>query len=241
MTKYITRTCLILLTVIMSGAAIAASGAREAIEKSLREVMPDVTPDEIRPSPVEGLSEVLIGPKVFYISNDGRYLFQGNLIDIKTRTDISEQRRKVARLDALDDLGEANMIIFPAEKERHTITVFTDVDCGYCRKLHKEIDQYNSRGITVRYLLFPRSGKDTPSYYKAVSVWCADDRRDALTRSKAGEELPRAECSNPVMTSIELGHLLGIQGTPAIVLDDGEMVPGYVPAARLAHLLDSSS
>ena len=239
MKKYIAGACLAFL--VMSGASIAASGARDTIEKSLREVLPDLTPSEIRPSPVAGISEVLIGPKLFYMTNDGKYLFQGSLIDIKTRTDISEQRRKAARLDAINGFGEANMIIFPAEKERHTITVFTDVDCGYCRKLHKEIDQYNSRGITVRYMLFPRSGKDTPSYYKAVTVWCADDRRDALTRSKAGEDLPRAECSNPVMTSMELGHLLGIQGTPAIVLDDGELVPGYVPAARLAHMLDSSS
>jgi thiol:disulfide interchange protein DsbC len=224
----------------MSGLSLAASDAQVAIERALKEIMPEIAPSEIRPSPVAGLSEVLIGPKLFYMTNDGNYLFQGSLIDIKTRTDISEERRKVVRLDEINKVGENSMIIFPAEKERHTITVFTDIDCGYCRKLHKEIDQYNAKGITVRYMMFPRSGKNTPSYYKAVSVWCADDRRDALTRSKAGETLPKAECSNPVTTHMNLGELLGIQGTPAIVLDNGELLPGYVPANRLAQVLDSS-
>ncbi|MGD2137160.1 MAG: bifunctional protein-disulfide isomerase/oxidoreductase DsbC [Gammaproteobacteria bacterium] len=240
MTKRITGICLMPLVLMVSGLATAATDTQNAIRQSLGQVMPDFTPSEIRPSPVEGLSEVLIGPKLFYMTNDGKYLFQGSLIDIKTRTDISEQRRKVVRLEAVDNVGEDNMIIFPAKDERHKITVFTDVDCGYCRKLHKEIDKYNNKGITVRYLMFPRSGKDTPSYYKAVSVWCSDDRREALTRAKAGETLPRAECSNPVNSHMDLGKLLGIQGTPAIVLDDGELVPGYVPPNRLAQVLDSS-
>jgi len=172
------------------------------------------------------------------VTNDGKYLIQGSLIEVKSRTDLSEVRRKAIRLDAVNAVGEDNMIIFPARKPRHTITVFTDIDCGYCRKLHKEVGQFNDKGITVRYLMFPRSGVNTPSYYKAVSVWCEDDRNAALTESKAGKTLPKADCDNPVKAHMELGKLLGVSGTPAIVLDDGELLPGYVPAVKMARMLD---
>ena len=132
------------------------------------------------------------------------------------------------------------MIIFPASKPRHTLTVFTDIDCGYCRKLHSDIDKYNDEGITVRYLPFPRSGPDTPSYYKAVSVWCSDDRRAALTRAKAGQDVPNATCDNPVRASLALGHKLGVNGTPALILEDGHLLPGYVPPKKLAQVMEQS-
>jgi thiol:disulfide interchange protein DsbC len=188
---------------------------------------------------VEGVSEVLMGPAVFYITNDGRYLFQGSLIDMKTREDLSETRRKETRIAAINDFGEDRMIIFPAKEPRHTITVFTDIDCGYCRKLHSEIDKYNAAGITVRYLLYPRSGPNSPSYDKAVSVWCKEDRRQALTDAKAGIQLAKADCDNPVKEEYDLGGLIGVRGTPAIILEDGEMLPGYVPANKLAKSLDA--
>jgi thiol:disulfide interchange protein DsbC len=189
MTKQIAGICLLLLALTGVNAGAAESESQAAIRQSLGKVLPGVTPDEIRPSPMQGVSEVLVGPRLFYISNDGKYLLQGSLIDLETRRDISEERRKDIRLEAINKVGSDNMIVFPAEKERHTITVFTDIDCGYCRKLHKEIDQFNAEGITVRYLMFPRAGIDSPSYNKAVSVWCADDRRAALTHAKLGEEV----------------------------------------------------
>jgi len=116
--------------------------------------------------------------------------------------------------------------------------VFTDIDCGYCRKLHGEIDQFNAKGITVRYLAFPRSGIGAPSYNKAVSVWCDKDPQAAMTRAKNGETLPKADCDNPVKEQYELGQLIGVQGTPAIIMEDGALLPGYVPAAKLAAALD---
>ena len=241
MKKPIAGICLLLLALTACNAGAAGSDANAAIKQSLAKVLPGVTPDEIRPSPMQGVSEVLVGPRLFYISNDGRYLLQGSLIDLETRKDISEERRKGIRLDAINEVGSDNMIVFPAEKERHTITVFTDIDCGYCRKLHKEIDQFNAEGITVRYLMFPRSGIDTPSFDKAVSVWCADDRRAALTRAKAGEKIAPRKCDNPVKDQYELGGMLGVTGTPALILDNGELLPGYVPAKRLAQALEGSS
>jgi thiol:disulfide interchange protein DsbC len=246
MQKRIIKLCLSLLAVAIAGYAItgyaiAESADRAAIQKSLQSLLPDFRADNISPSPIKGISEVIIGPQLFYVTNDGKYLFQGSLIDIKSRTDISEERRKTARLDAVNAMGDDNMIVFPASKPRHTITVFTDIDCGYCRKLHKEIDQFNERGITVRYMLYPRSGVNTASYYKAVSVWCEDDRNAALTDSKAGKSLPKASCDNPVKAHMDLGKALGVRGTPAIVLDDGELVPGYIPAAKLSRQLDKKS
>ena len=241
MRKRMIKLFLPLMVVVMAGYAVAGDSNRALIEKSLQSISPDFKVDEIAPSPIKGVSEVLVGPRLFYVTNDGKYLFQGSLIDIKTRTDISEERRKAARLKAVNAMSEDEMIIFPAKKPRHTITVFTDIDCGYCRKLHDEIDQYNARGITVRYLMYPRSGVNTPSYYKAVSVWCEDDRNVALTDSKSGKTLPRASCDNPVKAHMELGELLGVRGTPAIVLDDGEMMPGYVPAVKLSKALDKKS
>jgi len=241
MNKRFTGICLLFLGMSLFNPSVAETSTQEAITKSLSSIFPGVTPDEITPSPMEGVSEVLIGPRLMYISNDGKYLLQGSLIDLKTRTDISEERRNGIRLDALKELGEEKMIVFPAKEQKHTITVFTDIDCGYCRKLHGEMDKYNAEGITVRYLMFPRAGVGSPSYNKAVTVWCSKDQLDAMTRSKSGENLPNASCDNPIKEEYELGQLLGVQGTPAIIMEDGAMLPGYVPAARLAKVLEAGS
>ena len=241
MNKRFTGICLLFLGMSLFNLSVAETSTQEAITKSLSSIFPGVTPDNITPSPMEGVSEVLIGPRLMYISNDGKYLLQGSLIDLKTRTDISEERRNGIRMDALNELGEEKMIVFPAKEQKHTITVFTDIDCGYCRKLHGEMDKYNAEGITVRYLMFPRAGVDSPSFNKAVTVWCSKDQQDAMTRSKSGENLPNASCDNPIKEEYELGQLLGVQGTPAIIMEDGAMLPGYVPAARLAKVLEAGS
>jgi thiol:disulfide interchange protein DsbC len=242
MIKRIAGLCLLLVAPGLLNTAMAEPPSQAAIKKSLAAVLPGVALDNINPSPVDGVSEVQVGPRLLYVTNDGKYMLQGSLIDLETRVDVSEERRKGIRLDAINAVGEDNMIIFPASKPRHTVTVFTDIDCGYCRKLHNEIAQYNDNGITVRYMMFPRSGIDSPSYNKAVAVWCAKDHQDALTRSKAGEQLQSGtDCANPVKQHYELGQLIGVRGTPALVLDDGEMLPGYVPAVKLAKALDTGS
>ena len=230
----------ILPILALLAAAAAHAGSDEDIRKAVGEVLPGLPVESIRPSPIDGVSEVQLGSRIFYISNDGKYLLQGNLIDMKTRVDLSEERRKEIRVGAIDDLGKDKMIVFPAKSPKHEITVFTDIDCTYCRKLHREIEQYNARGITVRYVMYPRSGVNTPSYDKAVAVWCEKDHQDALTRAKAGEELTGSkDCDNPVKDHMKLGETMGLRGTPAIVLANGEMLPGYVPADKLAVALDS--
>ncbi|MCC7256811.1 MAG: DsbC family protein [Gammaproteobacteria bacterium] len=220
--------------------AALADGEAEAIQRRLAERFPEVRAEQITPSPIPGLFELRIGPQIAYVSADGRFLVRGDIIDATTDANVSEARRSAARLAAIDDVGEARMIVFSPKQVKHTVSVFTDVECGYCRKLHRELDQYLAQGIRVRYLLFPRGGPDSEGWTKAEQVWCSADRNDALTRSKRGEVLTTRVCSpTPVHEHYALGIMLGVQGTPAIVTDTGELVPGYVPAGELAVYLDT--
>ncbi|MEZ5542722.1 MAG: thioredoxin fold domain-containing protein [Pseudomonadota bacterium] len=237
-TRQITAAGLLALGALAMHFVNAGTGLDDTIRKAVSNVLPDATIDAITPAPIPGISEVLLGTKLYYVSNDGKYIIDGTLIELATRTDLSAQRLSSVRHELMKKVSEKDMIIFPADKPRHTLTVFTDIDCGYCRKLHNDIASYNAEGITVRYLPFPRTGPNTPSYYKAVSVWCSEDRRDALTRAKSGADIPRTTCDNPVLTSLELGHELGVSGTPALVLEDGQLLPGYVPPKKLAQVLE---
>ncbi|WP_462328511.1 DsbC family protein [Thiohalocapsa halophila] len=225
---------------VTASAAVAADEAA-TIRAALAEVLPDFKPTSVKATPMEGLYEVEIGPQVMFVTGDGRYLIDGAIIDLESRENIAEQAQARARLRSIEQVGEENMVVFEAPSPEHTITVFTDIDCGYCRKLHEQIQAYNDAGISVRYMFYPRAGADSPAYDKAVSVWCADNRQEAMTRAKAGESMPKRQCANPVAEHRQLGELMGIRGTPAIVLDSGDMVPGYVEPKRLAGLLEQSA
>ena len=241
MNKRIAALCLMLPGVFGSGYLLAESAAEKAIRASLSRAIPAHAIDKVSPSPVEGISEVLVGMSMYYVSNDGRYVLEGKLIDLETRTDLTEERLSAARKQTLAGIDQQSMIVFPAQKARHTITVFTDIDCGYCRKLHNEMSEYNANGITVRYLSFPRTGPNSKSFNKAVSVWCAEDRNAAMTSAKSGKDLPRKDCDNPVKDHFDLGMRMGVAGTPAILTEDGSLLPGYVPAKRLAQELEKQS
>jgi thiol:disulfide interchange protein DsbC len=195
--------------------------------------------DSVTPTPLRGLYEVVMGSQVLYLSEDGRFAIQGDMVDLSTRSNLTEVRRGALRLKAVEAVGESNMVVFvPSGPVKHTVTVFTDIDCGYCRKLHSEMAAYNQNGIKVRYLMYPRAGIDSESYRKAVAVWCADNRQDALTRAKRGENIPLKTCENPVKEQYELGVALGVKGTPSLILEDGEIIPGYVPPTQLAQILE---
>jgi thiol:disulfide interchange protein DsbC len=233
---------LVLIPGLYLGAALAAETATDTvIRAAIKKILPHASIDEITPSPMAGLSEVVMGANLYYVSNDGKYIIQGSMIDLNTRVDLSNERLKGVRLGLLKTIDEKDMIVFPASEQRHVISVFTDIDCGYCRKLHKEIKEYNNRGITVRYLSFPRAGANSPAFHEAESVWCSENRQDALTRAKLGEKLPLAKCDNPVLREMELGSQMGVTGTPSIFMEDGDLLPGYVPAAKLAAELDRRS
>lgn len=224
------------------GTALSAEPEDKDIEKirnSLVLLLPGVKPDSISKTPIPGLYEVLFGPRLLYMSADGRYLLQGDITDLETRKNITEPRVASAKLEAVNAIGEDNMISFGKDDSKYTITVFTDIDCGYCRKLHAEMDQFNENDIRVRYLFYPRAGIGSESYNKAVSVWCADDKTGAMTTAKAGGPLDDKTCNNPVKDHFMLGQVLGLEGTPAMVLDDGTVIPGYIPAPKLKVALDA--
>jgi thiol:disulfide interchange protein DsbC len=197
-----------------------------------------VRPDSIKPTPVAGIYEVAYGTEVVYFTADGRYMFNGSLFDMNTRQDLTDQTRNGARKAALDSLDEGEMVVYTPKDPKHTITVFTDVDCPYCRKLHAEMSQYQDLGIKVRYLLFPRTGVGSPSYKKAVSVWCADDRNKAMDLAKQGKPVKEKTCENPVKEQMRVGQVIGVRGTPAILFENGQIVPGYRPAKEIGVLLD---
>ena len=220
------------------GVSGAAQADAKSVEDALKQALPHIKPDSVQPSPVPGLYEVMVGPKLFYVSEDGRYLMQGSMIDLKDRKDLTEARVSQARLTALDKEGLANMLVFKPKQTKYVTYVFTDIDCGYCRKLHSEIDQYMNEGIEIRYLFFPRSGPNTESYFKAVSVWCAKDRNAAFTKAKKGETPERKECDNPVDEHMALASAFGANGTPMIVTEKGDILPGYVPAPQLVKMLE---
>jgi len=226
---------LLLFTLVVARAAEDAPEA--AIRASLAVFLPDLKPDSISATPVAGLYEVVFGPRLLYMTADGRFLVQGSILDLEQNANITEPRRNAVKARAVDAIGEDNMIIYEPEKTRYTITVFTDIDCAYCRKLHASLDEYLKRGIRIRYLFYPRAGRDSESYAKAVAVWCADDRKAAMTKAKKGEPIAMKTCPNPVSDHMDLGRLLSIRGTPALVLQDGEILPGYVPPAQLAAAL----
>ena len=206
---------------------------------AMKKILPKLDPQAVQPSPIPGIYQVALPPQLFYISADGRYAFDGDIIDLHTNTDVSTPVRDHLRLAAIEKVGEKNMIIYGPKNAKHTVTVFTDIDCPYCRKLHSEMAQYNQAGIRVRYLAYPRAGLHSNSYRKAVSVWCAKNRNKALTEAKQGKDPEPRTCDNPVAREYELGQRLGIRGTPAIVTETGQVIPGYVPAQRLKAILDA--
>ena len=229
---------LIIMSVI-SLSSYADSAKEDAIKAKLVESFPAHTPDSISKSPVEGLYEAVYGTQVIYVTEDARYLIQGVVMDLDDgKRDLTEVAANRARQKFMVQVEKQETISFGAKNPKHTITVFTDIDCGYCRKLHNEMDQYASYGIKVNYLLFPRNGIDSPSFSKAVSVWCSKDRADALTKAKNGVEIPAGDCENPVASHFDLGQNIGVTGTPAILTANGQLMPGYLPAQQLAQRLD---
>lgn len=225
-------------------AAPKAGSGDPRVELAAR--IPGVTPEELRPSPVPGLYELSRGADVTYVTADGKYILTGDLYQIAqsgTYPNLSENRRRELRIKRLGEVPESRMVVFaPATPPKYTVTVFTDPDCAWCRKLHSQIAEYNKLGIKVRYAFFPREGPDTEAWTKSEAVWCAADRKSALTQAKLGKAVKSAKCANtPVRQTWELGHEIGIEGTPGLVLADGELIPGYLPPNQLLAKLAEGS
>lgn len=206
----------------------------------LAKALGNIPNSSIKPAPVPGWYEVANGSAVGYVSADAKYLFDGDLIDLSNRVNLTERRRNDWRKTVVSGVDESKMIIFEPKKVKHTVTVFTDVDCGYCRKLHAEIDDYMAEGIRIRYIFYPLRGEQAKSYKTAEKVWCSEDRNEALTQAKQGKNISAEPCENPVGMHLNTGKEIGIRGTPGMITENGQLLPGYMPAKALLAELEKA-
>ena len=222
---------------------LASVGWADTLDKDeLAAVLPGVAIDHIYDSPISGMYEIAVGTNVAYVSDDGKYLLQGELFDLDSSENLTERSRSRVRVDLLASVDLDSAIVFGVKDQpaKHRVIVFTDIDCGYCRKLHQEIKEINALGIEVEYLFYPRSGPGTESWSKAGNVWCADNRNEALTAAKAGGDVAARKCENtPVQAHYDLGQRVGVRGTPAIFSESGVQLGGYLPAEALLGRLDA--
>ena len=195
--------------------------------------------EDLRPSPIPSIYEFVQGADVSYLTADGKYFLDGNLYDMATRENLSEALRTRARLAMISAVPESQMLIFSPKNPQYTITVFTDVDCAYCRKLHSEMAELNRLGVRVRYMFYPRTGPNTDSWKKAEAVWCSANRNEALTQAKLGGKVDVTKTcdANPVAREYALGQSIGVRGTPAILTENGDYISGYMPPKELVAQL----
>lgn len=235
-------TALLPLLLMAACTACAAEDSElDKVRKSVTQKLPGIDPAMVTESQAPGLYQVQKGSVFGYLTRDGRYLIQGDMVDLVTGEEISERQRETARLQVLKQFGPDQVIEFaPKDGVKNWVTVFTDVDCGYCRHLHAQMAEYNAQGIGIRYLFYPRSGPNTESFSQAEAVWCSADRKDALTRAKRGEHINAPKCANPIQKHYDAGDALGINATPMLILPDGELVRGYLPPPALVARLKNT-
>ena len=217
--------------------AVKSSGNDAAVRAGLGKLAPGIKISSIKPSPLAGLSEVVIDGQVIYVSNDGKYLLQGVIVETASRRNLTEISEASVRKVLLAGVPAARKISFAPADAKYRVTVFTDIDCGYCRKMHTQMDEYNRLGIAVDYLFFPRTGPGSESFQKAINVWCAPDRKLAMTSAKNGKTLPDKDCANSVAQDYALGRKAGVDGTPAVFAADGMQLGGYLSPQDLLKAL----
>lgn len=230
---------LLIVAALATTTSVHGGETEDAIAEKLTAAIPGLKISDVRQSEAEGLYEVdSNNGETIYTTADGQYILTGDLLKVTSSgiANVSEQGRASQRARKMAEFDEEGVISYPAKgEEKASVAVFTDIDCPYCRKLHDEVPQLNEMGITVHYYGFPRSGPDTPSFRKYISVWCSDDQQAAMDAAKQGRSVKDQSCENPVAEQFQLGSRVGVTGTPAIVLEDGNMVRGYVPAEKLAE------
>jgi thiol:disulfide interchange protein DsbC len=212
-----------------------------AIE-AVRQLNPRVTVDKVGAAPIKGFREAIVQGQVVYVSDDGRYLFlpgpQGALYDVTAKQNLSESALSGMRKDLLKTIPVSERIVFAPPNPKYTVAIFTDIECGYCRKFHSQIAEYNRQGIAVQYMAFPRMGLGSEDHKKMISVWCSADRRKALTDAKSDRAVPAKDCKNTVTMQYDVGQRAGLSGTPMIIAEDGTTVGGYLPPQQLREALD---
>jgi thiol:disulfide interchange protein DsbC len=209
-----------------------ADAERERVRQKIASLVEDA-PFEMNDGPVAGVYEVFLGGQIVFVYQQGDHLLIGELFDTEKKINYAEaaEQERVSKIIA--DIPTEDMIVFGPDNPKRHITVFTDIDCPYCRKLQEEVPALTAAGIQVRYLAFPRAGVGSKTYSEMVSVWCAEDQHAAMTDAMEGRYAPTLTCENPVARQYELGGLAGVRGTPTIIIDDGTVIPGYMPAAEM--------
>ena len=232
------------LAAVLFASPLALAGDEGAQLEKVRETVTgkfdQIKPEEVNPSPIDGWYEIQKGSIVAYISADGRYLMQGDLIDLDKNTNLSEAARNTSRRELISSVPDSETIVFSPDHPKYRVTVFTDVECPYCRRLHSQIKDYMAKGIEIRYLLYPREGPDSRSWKTSERIWCSADRPNALTMAKLDKKFDTQDCDDAaeIAHQYALGKDVGLEGTPAIVLDDGTLIGGYLPPSLLKARLD---
>ena len=231
-----------LIGIFAAAPSIADDAELESVRDAITGRFESIDRDSVKPGPVDGWYMIQQGAIIAYVSSDARYLLQGDIIDLESRANLTEVARNDNRRELMAALDDSDVIAFSPEEVKHTVTVFTDIDCTFCRRLHAQIDEYMEAGIEVRYLLYPRNGPASSSWSTSEDVWCSTDRNGALTAAKSDQDFETQACdSTPVQNHYVLGKEVGLSGTPAIVLEDGTLIGGYLPPAQLLTRLNRNA
>jgi len=217
---------------------LAAADDYDQVRERLSTLVDGEIDISIAESPLPGILQVRLGSDIVYMTSDGRYLLQGRVLDLDTRQDITDQAKSQIRRELIDGIDYDQLISYGAEDSEFEIIVFTDVDCGYCRRLHQQVDEYNAAGIRISYAAFPRAGAGSETFRKMTSVWCSDDQQAAMDLAKGGGTPEPVDCQAPVADQYQLGQSVGVTGTPALVTPGGDLIPGYVPPNDLRVRLE---
>ena len=228
-----------LILIFFATSAIANDALKKEFQKSLSRLSSDFEISDVKETPIKGIYQVTIGPDVIYMSRDGNYVLKGEILDIGNRRNLTEDFHAQKRINLLNTIADSEYIEFSSTKTKNHIYVFTDVDCGYCRKLHRDVPELNSMGIAVRYLAYPRAGVDSIIGEEMRNVWCAENRQKALTTSKNRQPIEVKICDAPIARHHALGRELDVTGTPAIFLENGRKLPGYIPPDELYEQINN--
>jgi len=228
----------ICFALVTTASALAADRDYEQVRERLGALVGSDSEISIAESPLPNILQVRLGSDIVYITDDGRYLLQGRVLDLDTRQDITDQARSKIRRELIDDIDYDELISYGSEDAEFEVIVFTDVDCGYCRRLHQQVAEYNDADIRISYAAFPRAGLGSQTFNKMTSVWCSADQQAAMDLAKGGGTPEPAECDSPVADLYQLGQSVGVTGTPALVTPGGDLIPGYVPPEDLRTRLE---
>ncbi len=226
------RLCLLVILTAAVWTSVSQASEMDKVRAQLMNALAGSSVEDVEPSAIAGIYSAKLNGKLVYVSQDARFLLEGSLYDLQTG-------RNLTTLSVMESISDTDTVVFSPKDPKHTITVFTDTSCGYCRKLHQEVPKLNANGIKVRYLLYPRAGPQSNVAAILQSIWCADNQQEAMTTAKTGGTVPLKQCDNPINQHIEVAQQLGLRGTPMIITDSGSVIPGYKPADMLISDLNA--